>query len=358
MSDTIFITLSNFWLATILLLTKKEIIVFRFIFLFIFHLLILYSIFYIRHAGMIFPIMTFLIFFLRFKIKGLLVSPVIFILIFIVVEQARQRNKNTFEVETFSGFSGWLRANNALIIIPFIETPPESFARKSSERIHEFALKREKTIYNKDKIFQGGMMWTQESPLYDFFHEQKNENAKDDMVLWIQLGKTHKKYANELILKHPFLFLKKFIIPNVSRIFYHGGIKDYYRLATPYTRLQKFDEIKEWCKLKDKPSIPKNDIYLNYYTNQFFNQINIGKWIFIFCSLLLYFFYKNQIKYSKEQKIFITIIILFNILYLGMLSVIVPIIPRFLLVTYGSQMIFVYIIFSQLRIFSKGDNLK
>ncbi len=354
MSDSIFISLTHLWLLTLLILLFYSKNGKLFLFILFIHTGILFFLYFIRHAGLVFPVLTAGIFILKYRWKGLLIWPLCFAVIFFNSFWAKQMNKKTYGIEIGSGFGGWLKANNALAVIPYIEDKPEDFRNLASQNIYRYAKEYPDSVYQIKHVILANFMWSQKSPLYDHFNDvEKNRlDGISEIALWKETGRENDEFANELILKHPFLFFQKFIVPNTLRIFYHGGVQNFYSLKHDYSHLNHFHEIEEWCKLNENTR-EEIDIYGIYFNDPYFKWANLLKWIFIFVSIVGFFFSRKFNEWSLQQKyIFITILV-FNMFYLGGLAVVVPIIPRFLLVAHGSHLIALYMM---LNSFFKDNN--
>jgi len=344
MSDSLFISFIWLWLASLFILLQIKPNTLSFILLLLFHLWLMYWLFYIRHAGIIFPFITAIAFIMRFKWKGLLFIPFCLSLVFLIITDTQSKMKKQFGVETFTGFSGWARANNSIIIYTQKQVSSEDFKTEPSKKIHAYVSKYD---IPKDKFFKMSPMWDTPSPLHDYFNlvQQSNPNLTY-MQSWTLAGVDFEKYANELILNYPFVYLTEFVVPNIKRIFYHGGIPDFYYFAI-HNRLRYFDKIKPWYTIDEKSLLPKNDIFKKYFDVGYVNMMTILKWLFLLVLTFgLVFRLKKPIHLQTIQKRIISLVLLFNLCYLGLLAFVIPIVPRFLSITYGSQIILIYIILS------------
>ncbi len=347
MSDSIFTSLSHFWLFSLIVLLLKKNNYKSFVFFLIFHVLILYFLYFIRHAGLVFSILTSVLFVMRFKKSGMLMLPVCFMIVFLNITMASDMNEKEYGVKTASGFGGWLRANNAMILIPHIDDQPEEFNSPVSVEIHRLSLGYSDATYGFASVMKASIMWQEKSPLHDYLKKVKKQFPEKGYIsLRKELDGVYGGYANELIRKHPFLFLKEFVFPNFLRIFYHAGVPEYYSLAYPYSRLHYFGEIESWCKFEKDNKRKGFDLYGKLFNDPYFKLSNLIKWVLFFPLFFLFLYRYKKYGLNKNQRYFFITILFFNVFYLGMLAFVVPIIPRFLVVAHGSQLIGFYIIYS------------
>ncbi len=346
MSDSLFISLSWLWLASLFFLLKSDWNI-KWILMFLIHLFLMYWIIYIRYAGVVFPMVSTVAFIFRYKWLGLCMAPLSFFLAFYLYQDAKNANKKHYDYATYSGFSGWLKANNALSIIPYTDIKPQDFKDPNLQKLHQFVLNKPDSIFTTRNVMTANFMWLKDFPLKQFFFHyfNLNKDKKTYLYVWSYLGDVYNDYGNTLIKKHPFLYFKHFLWLNFERVFYmnniHVLLKNNESTHTDERVTGYYTDIE-----KDSTTKAHLDIYGNYFNGLYLKWINVLKWLAILGTLIFLFIKRKEIYFNEYQKFAFISMVVLNILYIGMIVAVVPVIPRLMLVTYASQMILIYCVFN------------
>lgn len=223
MSDSIFNSLTILFLATSIWLIKK----FN-IYIIIFHFIILYLLINIRYSALFYPVLSFLILltYVRKNVIYVLLAIIPFVIIFKIYIDTKAETKKVYNIDAFSGFSGWALANNAVSILPYVKLDINTIPDKNLKEIHQICSSFPDSVYDHENINATSFMWSKDFPGKKvlFYHIQtrglKYVNG------WIYTGEQLKKYGSLLIKKYPLKFMQYFLYPNFKRLFYTYDIGD------------------------------------------------------------------------------------------------------------------------------------
>ncbi len=348
MSDSVFISLSWLWLAGLFYMISND-IDWKWWLMLLLHLFIMYWIVYIRYAGIVFPIVSTVVFVFRYKWLGLCLAPVALILAMWLTNDAKKDMKNAYDYETTSGFSGWLKANNALSIIPHTDITIDDFDTQELKTLHNYVIQQPDSVYSTYNVMKARLMWDNDKPLKRFFYYYYNMNKdkKGYIYIWTYCGDVYDEYANIIIKKHPWKYFKHYILQNFKRIFYYPY--QYNLSAKNYAEHNDKNLVRYYSDINlGDVTQPHWDFHNQYFNFVYLKWISILKWIAALITFILFFMNRKRVQFTNNQKnIFISLLIL-NVLYYGMLVLVVPLIPRLALVVYASQMILLYMMLNKL----------
>lgn len=142
-----------------------------------------------------------------------------------VVHTTRQRNLQQYGRAEFSAQSGWILANNALYMYPFIETDTAAFADARQVQLDAEV----RAFFVKNGLMQqpywpwdgpqymlggdGGLMWNHLGKLV------AAQPDKPTFWLYSRMGKHWGNYGKLLIRQHPFAYLRYYVLPNTLTYF-------------------------------------------------------------------------------------------------------------------------------------------
>ena len=148
-----------------------------------------------------------------------LILPLFFITV-IYQNQVKATVKLT-GVKTFSAFSGWLLANNAFHIYPFVKIDTGKISDPEVKQFVEYVLANDSMPvldkYNTSTQF----MWSPQFPLKKYLFAQMRERGGNYLNTFTYLGaNVYNGFANYVILHYPVEFLRYFILPNFYGVLY------------------------------------------------------------------------------------------------------------------------------------------
>ncbi|MBQ7213129.1 MAG: hypothetical protein IJS25_01185, partial [Bacteroidales bacterium] len=222
MSDVLFCLLI-YLMITFLIIYAHE----RNLVSFVGFLLVFWALLYVRYSAMFFPLAIVpMLLCLRGRVKWLLLVPVILVLVQFHSNISRNMEETFEGHRQFStGFDGWQLANNAIHILPFIDTDSLQFKDLEMQNLNLFLSLRKEKI---SEATRGGtevtasLMWQKDYPLKQYLGYRqtlKIDKDKSYGYLWIELAGHYRRYGTYLILHYPGAFIKHYLWPNVKQIF-------------------------------------------------------------------------------------------------------------------------------------------
>jgi hypothetical protein len=186
-------------------------------------LLVLLVLFKLRYNAIVFPLILGLALYMSrqkrlYKIISLGVS--ILLIMGLVIQTTNNTERET-GVRTFSAFSGWQLANNALHIWPYekIDTTSEDEEIKNLS-VYLSNYKDTSTFHFDSLTAHSGYMWYARSPLKTYIPVYAKANGYPAYFLaWTALGDVYSRFGKRLILQHPDSYLRHFVLPNTQAYF-------------------------------------------------------------------------------------------------------------------------------------------
>jgi hypothetical protein len=215
-SDALFIGLSLIWLTELLWLIRRP--SWKRLPLQLFLLLL---IFYTRYNALCYPVIAAVAFLLTrrspaFKLTGIAASILVLVAGVLVVREITWQQTG---VKTFSAFSGWQIANNALYVYPYIRVDPASLPSPECREL--------------DSIVRAGQphrgvdtwyLWDPASPLKKYMFARQRREKTGYFTAWNRVGPVFSQYGYYLMIHHPLLFAREYGWPS-TRIFFYPSLE-------------------------------------------------------------------------------------------------------------------------------------
>lgn len=294
--------------------------------LFTIHLAVLAGVFILRYNAVIFPFITavaiLLSSHLRWK-KGLYIF-LSFFTIFLIVSYITKETKEYAGTKTFSAFSGWQLANDALHIVPFAKIDTAAVKDKEVKDFLTYTLHFFDTTRQTfpDSVASAVYMWHINSPLKNYMNVYPGRK-KLYFATWNALGPVYSKVGQTLILQKPTTYLKHFVLPN-AKAYLFPGLEMYESYMekndTVAAIAQRFYHYKSNKASQDHPIV-----YALIFepARYFFTVINL-----LFPVFALYFFFSK--KYRQQSLLYNQTLLCYSALYIGNLIFIVLLAPSVL----------------------------
>lgn len=172
-------------------------------------LALLILIFYIRYTALYYPIIAAAAFMMTrerlvFKLTGILSTVIALSLGAVMIREITWRQTG---VRTFSAFSGWQIANNALYVYPYIEVDAGKLPNPECRELDSVV---------RAKIDWAGLplntwyMWDPHSPLKAYMRLRQQREHTDYFTAWNRVGPVFSKYGYYLVTRHPWLFWREY----------------------------------------------------------------------------------------------------------------------------------------------------
>ena len=261
MSDGIFHSFTLIFLATALWIIYSPKI-----YTIVFHLMAFSYLYYIRYSGMFYLPISVFVLFLAYRNKNIfirsLISIIPIILFFGIQSQAKNNYRKATNINVVSGFSGWQLLNNASVLFPEAkQIPINKIDSDKKKLLHQYITTLPDSLFTTEKALSSGLMWNNGEPLKQFMFYYMSATKIPYANAWPSMGELYGDYATDLILSHPFLFIKRFIWPSFLVFFRYGSIpgqsefvnedmyRSYYniqieRYTSPYTLFDKINPIR------------------------------------------------------------------------------------------------------------------
>jgi len=297
LSDGIFTGLSIIWFTQLLWLLYKPSK--RLIFS---HALLLFFLFTIRYNALYYPIISFTVLLslktdLKVRLTSIAFSS---LLIALFILNTQNENKKLTGKSIFSGFSGWMLANDALIMARNLnlknDQPPSRFAELHKMVIHHndsirYLAKR------PDSSLQIYYMWLENSPLQKYFSlKYKGDSTTPFYKKWTLTSVLYKDYSMYLIKKHPIDYAKNFVGLN-----FYWYMTSYPEFLGIYNlgRDSVSADAQNWFAYKSpRLKYANKEINIIYYYRNLFTGINI--FTLIMAGAFVFSVYKRL--HKKKQK--------------------------------------------------------
>ena len=216
MSDTAFIIYTLFWLASLFWMIQKPGYL-----VFIVHLVFLFLAINTRYIGLFYPLITIGVLVYSYRKKAIVPALVVIGMVFGIYRYTASQMKKYYGVYTFTEFSGWATANNASIMVPYIDIRSQRFKEKQLEFINRFIAAFPDSVYTPESVLSTQFIWNSRYPGKQILYRLLKTNRRLSYTnAWVLLGKWYGKYGRTLILEHPVDFIHYFVLLNTRQVFY------------------------------------------------------------------------------------------------------------------------------------------
>jgi hypothetical protein len=279
-SDSLFISLTNLWLATLFfMLFRKSAYALCWNAVFLFLLMMT------RYIALFYPMITvitlFLAFFRRNKIQFVVYSGIQVLLFFAVYIITRHQTNKNIGVDVFSAFSGWQTASNALHLVPYIELDPSEIKDPEVQSFHRYILANYGgPVFRNPDTVHVYYLWSPEGALKKYMNalQKAGDPKRPYLYYWHSSSIAMGKWGNYIIRRYPVKYLRHFMKPNAEQLF---------RLPNEalYDWPGPSRQMKDWFGCAQCPVAPRSNSFhqlLSATASKSFNVL----WIFFGISLV------------------------------------------------------------------------
>lgn len=314
LSDSLFTSLTMIWLGTGLWMVYSDKKPDKFIFYFI-HLLLLFFLISIRYTGLVYVAVSLLFVFISF-LRGNLFLRISLILILLMMVFGIYRNQKAtinklVHVDTFSGFSGWQMASNALNCVPYIDINPAQIRDIKVKEFTKYAIQYDTLLIMNTKP-SAKYMWDNRLPLKAFcFYEVQRTNTPY-IYQWNYLGaNVYGKFGSFIMKKYPLAYIRYYLLPNCRLIFYPTDDQVVKRFRTdwaPEDLLTGWFDFKAGEKLHSKSRLYENTFFLIPISRSII-------WTLLLASMIVLFFKRKHILWLPYQQVSFFLLFSFILIY-------------------------------------------
>jgi hypothetical protein len=346
LSDGLFFTLMIVWLTTLLWVLERESIP-----LLILHVICLFCMIYVRHTGLIFPIISSLAFISVFRLKSWYMVLMSIAAMMLVINNTKMSNRHYFGAKEFSGFASWNQANNAISILPYVQVDTTKIEDPEVRLAHRVIRSLNDSVFSPESILSGEMIWRSSKSLGDVqtaLAPKYGDLGKK--VLWFKTGDVLGKYSSFLITHYPFEYFKHFVLPNAGEFFYFD--KDH--VLKPYPKfLLKYKNFHQRYHVEEPYYVVENDIYDSLFNP--FASVAITFWLIVCIALAVWLKMKGQLKTAwKSGWKFMLALLIFLVIYIGFSVTASVIVYRYMYPVAIFMIILAYMMIRQVNIDKKA----
>jgi hypothetical protein len=321
-SDALFISLTNLWLASLLWMmgSRKVSVV-------IVNTVLLALVMQVRYIALFYPAISvcaiFLAYFrgmkLRFFALSLLQVAVFFGVIFFTIWQT----KKNIDVAVLSGFSGWQKANNAMHVLPYISLKPEEIKDPEIRRMHAYILANTPPgLYPEKGSVVIFYLWSPEGPFKKYLAQLQSSGKGYYLYYWHLSSIPFGKWGDFIMKKYPGLYLRHYMLPNFRSL--SGMSNEALFYFPPYS-----EQMKKWFGCGNCDPTPRYTFFHQFLAATASKSFNL-LWLFLFLSCLVLCF-RSKLNYTSQQYNMILLVSFFCIVYTVMSVYASPIFLRYLL---------------------------
>lgn len=183
---------------------------------------LLFIMFSLRYTALYLPAVALLTLLLSrrnwlFKLTGITVTV---LPLFIEYQRIKAVTKKETGTAVFSAFSGWVAANNALHMYPYINVRNEDFSSPECKALNHLVKQYFDTApasalpYPYVRVHY---MWGSISPLKAYMQAvEEKKKIKSYFDAWHAVAPVFLQYSNQLIRQHPIAYARYFLWPNAK----------------------------------------------------------------------------------------------------------------------------------------------
>lgn len=209
--------------------------------------------FQVRYNAIYYPLISCLAFVLAIRATFIYRIVGIGVTVLLISASYHSIRTETAEVtgaDVFSGFSGWQMANNALYLLPHMRPGEESFEDPDMMLLHRWVLAFADSVApeSRQAVHNGEIgsvfLWDNHSPLKQYLFNYCQVSRQPYLQSWYQVSPLYETYGKTLILRHPWVFLRRFIWPNTRAFMIPPGE---YLSKYHYIPVNVPKEVAEWA---------------------------------------------------------------------------------------------------------------
>ncbi|MBO9204100.1 MULTISPECIES: beta/alpha barrel domain-containing protein [Niastella] len=183
---------------------------------------LLYVLFLFRYTALYLPAVAIVgLFFSRqnwiYKVSGIIL---VVVPMYLGMQQIKRLTKKETGTAVFSAFGGWMAANNALHVYPYIKMQEKDLPNEDCRSFNKMVKQYFDTLPASVKPGPVDFLWNDNSPLKTYMHAvQKQKKINGYFNSWHAVAPVFSQYSNSLMLQHPFAFTRYYLWPNAKVFF-------------------------------------------------------------------------------------------------------------------------------------------
>ena len=221
-SDALFTSLTLLWLTELLKLMHRPGLapLLR-------QLVLLVLIFYTRFNALYYPLVAAAACLMatrrwKFRLIGITATVLVVVACIKIVEHVTFKETGT---KTFSAFSGWKIANNALYAYPYVKVDSgdlPSQGCRDLDRIVRQYFETSGPLHTGRQPDAFWYLWTANAPLKKYMRWRQAQEKSDYFTAWNRVGPVYSQYGYHIVLHHPLAYGQRFALGSATAFFYPG----------------------------------------------------------------------------------------------------------------------------------------
>jgi hypothetical protein len=279
------------------------------------HLFLLFFLINIRYTGLVYVAVSLLFVFISFLKRNLFLRIslilILLLMVFGIYKDQKTTIKKLVNVDTFSGFSGWQMASNALNCVPYIDINPAQIRDKKVKEFTRFAIQFDTLLIMNTKP-SAKYMWDNRLPLkaYCFYEAQRTNTPY--IYQWNYLGaNVYGKFGSFIMKKYPLAYARHYFLPNCRLILYPVDDQVVKRFRTDWI---PEDLLKSWFETKTGEKLySKSKVY-----EKIFFMIPVSRsilWTALLACMIMLLLKRKKISWLPYQQASVLLIFSFILIY-------------------------------------------
>lgn len=221
LSDGIFFTCVLLWISSLIFVIERKSIA-----ALIVHALSLYAMIYLRHTGLIFPVLSCIIFIARFRIRSWYMCALCLAMMLVVIAWSKQANLKCYGANNFSGFAAWNQANNVLSIMPYVNVDTTKMKDPEIRLVHKVISRLDNAYFSEDSILSANMIWRPHHSLHDVQAALASSEYyyMSRKRLFFKTADILSKYNTYMVKHYPGAYFQHFILRNALQMLHFDAM--------------------------------------------------------------------------------------------------------------------------------------
>ena len=295
----------------------------------------------LRYSGLFFIPAAAVAFYLSLRNKKKIIPilaaclPVLLGAVFYVT--TRTEYKKQSDVDVFSGFGGWQKINNAMVLFPEAKKLAPVAFTPEVRNLHTFLTRQPDEKYDRSYTMGTLYMWSNELPCKEYVFLMCSRLNAPYGNQWVEQSKVFGEYANQLIAKYPFRYLNRYFLPSL------------------WSTVRFMPFVEESIPVEEKDMLrPYYGVNYKTYNHRyrFFSGVvdpvrrvlNAVYWIAALVSLLFFFYALKKKYYSRTVGLGLLVLALIFIFIIGGQAVSSPCTTwRYTMPFYQASVVFIFV---------------
>ncbi|GGH80148.1 hypothetical protein HNQ91_004912 [Filimonas zeae] len=322
LSDSFFCSLTTAWIACLIWIIYKPGIA-----NILGQLILLLLLFKLRYNALIFPCFTTLA--LIFSKQNVWIKTGVAIasfgILFILMDKISDTTQKLTGTRTFSAFSGWQMASNAIHVLrnqPADTTNFDSEQRTINHFVINYLIDKD-SLKVKEEEVTASYIWDRQSPLKQYLNYYASLDNYTDTYFetWTALGPVYNTFGAAVIQQQPLAYIRYFVWPNTKRYF--------------FPVMEAYEQFNEGRDSVDKLAAR----FYNYQSTNIDNRhaslhiAALAPWKYLFpvvntAFILLSLLYLITGRYRRQSRLFNQVLLTVTAFYLGNLCFVSAVAPN------------------------------